>query len=206
MDWVLPEADSYFRQLLMPEGFEINHLQEALKFCPRFRTAVDGGAHIGTWSVHMAKRFQKVLAFEPALDTYVCLAANTIDYNNIMPINAALGPEAGRCIVVNDPTRIGNTGARTVVDGAGRETVPVDALDQYNLVDLDFLKLDVEGAELLALIGAVSTIKRCKPTILVECKNFSPPRHGGPEATIKFLKELGYRWVGGLRNDRVFIG
>jgi len=209
MEWALPEVDTYFRKILenTPNGFEIDHLEEALKYCTRFRTAVDGGAHIGTWSVHLATRFRKVLAFEPATDTYKCLAQNTAHMLNILPLRAALGARDGSCIVVDDLTRMGNTGSRMIVNGIGDNAhciVPLDALDRYKLEDLDFLKLDVEGYEVEALKGAVETIRNCRPTIMVECKQFSPPRNGGPEATIQLLTNLGYNEVGGIRNDRVF--
>lgn len=213
MPWELPPSDTYFRKILeaTPEGFELPHLEEALKFCKRFRTAIDGGAHIGTWSVHLAEQFRQVLAFEPAADTYKCLAANTRNYTAVRTINAALGAAAGSCVVVDDLTRIGNTGSRTVYEGdvthgvARGFKVRLDTVDSYNLIDLDFLKLDVEGYELNALRGASDTIRRTNPVIVVEHKEFNPIRFGGVSQVKLFLKDLGYLEVGGLRNDRVYV-
>ena len=45
--------------------------------------------------------------------------------------------------------------------------VDVERLDDYSL-NPDFIKIDVEGAELMVLLGAEDTIKRCQPGILVE--------------------------------------
>jgi FkbM family methyltransferase len=205
MTWMLPPKDTYFAPLLTPEGFEIDHLKEALKFCKRFRTAVDGGAHIGTWSAFMSTWFKTVFAFEPAQDTYECLIENTKRYSGVVTRNAALGSQPGNCIVIDDATRKGNTGARMIMRAEGNAVVPVLTVDELNLRDLDFLKLDLEGGELEALRGAMRTIKHCAPTIMVECKEFNPVRNGGVAAVKNYLGWLGYKEVGGLRNDKVFV-
>lgn len=213
MLWELPPSDTYFRKILeaTPAGFELSHLDEALKFCKKFRTAIDGGAHIGTWSVHLAEQFRQVLAFEPAADTYKCLVVNTKTCAAVRTINAALGAAVGSCVVVDDLTRVGNTGSRTVYEGDATQGVArsfkvrLDTVDSYNLTDLDFLKLDVEGYELNALRGASDTIRRTNPVIVVEHKEFKPIRFGGIVMVKSYLKDLGYREVGGLRNDRVYV-
>lgn len=204
MIWEIPELDTYFANKLTPEGWEIDHLNEALKYCTKFRTAIDGGAHIGTWSVNLDKMFDMVMAFEPSKDTFMALLKNVHRYApEVACFNAALGERSSVCNMVDDPTRLGNTGARIAVHLEG--TIPVHTIDQYWLEDLDFLKLDVEGQETLALKGALQTIERCKPTIVVELKEFSPPRNGGVAATRLLLDSIGYREVGGLRNDKVFV-
>ncbi len=204
--WVLPEEDTYFRKMLAqtPQGFELDHLEFALQHVPECMFAIDGGAHIGTWTRVLAHRFYMVAAFEPAVDTFECLVKNTKDLENVYVKKAALGPVNGLCRVMNDPDRPGNSGARMVAPQAeGRCTMV--ALDSYDFRNVSFLKLDVEGFEHAALQGAVKTIKYCKPTIMIECKKFVPPRHGGPEKAIQFLNDLGYKGVGGIRNDQVFV-
>lgn len=209
IDWQLPKTDLYFRKILQksPEGFELDHLDFALQHCKQFRVAVDGGAHIGTWSVALAKRFQLVYAFEPAQDTFNCLALNTKHIYNVVRSRRALGEHDSHCLVKDDILRPGNSGARIVEwdVGFGNNNAQGVALDSYVFEDVDFIKLDVEGGELLALKGATETIARYKPTIMIECKKFDPPRHGGPEQAILFLKELGYKHVGGVNNDWVFV-
>lgn len=204
MEWMLPAKDTYFAPVLArtPEGFELDHLEFALKQCKQFGVAIDGGAHIGTWTVALAKRFARVIAFEPALDTYLCLTNNTKHLHNVVPFNAALGARTGIVGVVDDPTRKGNTGARQV-DPSG-EGVFLHTIDSLKL-SVDFIKLDVEGFELYALQGAEFTLRIHKPTVMVECKKFNPPRYGGPQAAISFLLKLGYKHVGGVGNDQVFV-
>jgi FkbM family methyltransferase len=209
MDWAIPEGDTYFRKILeaTPAGFELDHLEVALAYCTQFRTAVDGGAHIGTWTVALAQRFRWVYAFEPATDTYKCLLTNTEPYKNVVRSRAALGAKKGGCTVVEDPTRVGNTGSRMIeLNDDPLVGTPVVTIDQFkDIAELDFLKLDLEGFEVEALRGAAETIRRCQPVIMAECKSFSPPRYGGPEAIRQALADLGYQEVGGVRNDRVFV-
>ena len=205
MNWDIPEADTYFRAILdkTPEGFEIPHLQEALRFCrDQRRVALDVGAHIGTWTVNLAKMFDLVVAFEPAYDTFNSLDRNTKGLKNVIVRNIAIGAHPGWCQSVDDPTRLGNTGSRMVKAGGGQ--VRMRPLDHFEFTHVDFIKIDVEGYELEVLKGAVETIHANKPTILMECKEFNPPRNGGTALAVAFLANLGYRSVGGLRNDRVF--
>ena len=206
MNWALPKADNYFAPILAqdPRGFEIDHLELALRHCRSFRTAVDGGAHVGTWSSHMAKKFELVIAFEPAPDTYACLLQNLADVHNVDFHPVALGAVRTNGRIVDDPSRAGNTGARHLSMNGGGD-VGVLPLDEFDLADLDFLKLDVEGYELHALRGAYETLRRCRPVVMIEAKNFRPPRFNvDAEAATRYLQQIGYRQVAAARNDRVF--
>jgi FkbM family methyltransferase len=46
--------------------------------------------------------------------------------------------------------------------------VPARTLDSYNFEDVDAIKIDVEGSELLVIEGAKDTIDRCRPSVQVE--------------------------------------
>lgn len=206
--WSLPLGDTYFASILAqdPRGFEIDHLDLALAHCKRFRTAVDGGAHVGTWSVAMAKRFEHVLAIEPAVDTFACLTANIAGIPSITAHLKALGASQGSGRIADDPTRVGNTGSRHLADVGQAKAVEIVPLDEFQLMNLDFLKLDVEGYEAHALAGAANTIARWHPVVMIECKKFQPPRFGSsPEAAVHLLAEMGYREVARARNDRVYV-
>lgn len=205
MNWKLPEADTYFGPILAktPEGFEIDHLDYALRFCKNFRTAIDGGAHIGTWTVHLARLFQKVVAYEPADDTFECLAHNTAHLPNVTAIRGALGFVNTYGTMVDDPTRVGNTGSRMV--RPSEDGFPIRRLDSEKFpLPVDLLKLDLEGSEFLALDGARGLLARDRPVLIVEHKEFKPPRCGGVWAVQNLLRELCYQEVGRKRNDAVY--
>lgn len=46
--------------------------------------------------------------------------------------------------------------------------VPKRTIDSYNFEDVDAIKIDVEGSELLVIQGATDTIDRCRPSVQVE--------------------------------------
>jgi hypothetical protein len=46
--------------------------------------------------------------------------------------------------------------------------VDVDTVDNYGFDDVDLIKIDVEGHEQFVILGAVDTIKRTKPILIVE--------------------------------------
>lgn len=200
--WELPDADTYFAPVLKPEGFEIDKLEAALGHVRQWRVAVDAGAHIGTWSWHMAKRFRTVLAFEPARDTFECLARNLGDEPNVVPVRAAMGASRVWAGIHDDRSRPGNTGARHL--GAG-DDFAVEPLDDYRIDELDFLKLDVEGYEYFALLGAEKTIRTCAPVVCMEVKDFGGRFGVETEAAARLLLSWGAREAARLRNDRVYV-
>lgn len=46
--------------------------------------------------------------------------------------------------------------------------VPARTIDSYNFQDVNAIKIDVEGSELLVMQGAKDTIERCRPSVQVE--------------------------------------
>jgi FkbM family methyltransferase len=175
--WFFADGDRFMAQELdAGGGYQRAHLEAALKIAKTrraCRVAIDGGAHVGTWSVPLAKQFERVVAFEPSADTYEALMANLAkrQATNVEARQLALGAAPGRVAMTLEgddrAKRTGNLGARYVTKG---DAVKVIALDSLELEDVDFLKLDVEGSEVDALTGAEQTLRRCRPIVLFEDK------------------------------------
>lgn len=204
--WWLPDGDAHFVRALSetPRGFELDHLDAALRHVRGWRVAVDGGAHVGTWTRAMAERFEQVHAFEPAGPAYHCLTINVSRLTNVWLRKAALGDYAGTVEVLSDPGRPKNSGSWFVRPG-GVDS-PIVTLDSLNLPHLDFLKLDVEGSELAALVGARETIRQHRPVLLVEVKDDIPlNKDRDPMAAVRFALSLGYVEVDQIRNDHVLV-
>ena len=67
-------------------------------------------------------------------------------------------------------------------------------LQQEGLRPPDFLKLDVEGAELAALQGAAGILTASRPLLLVEMEEKNLAAAGASKAAIQsFLQGFGYR-------------
>lgn len=205
----LPDEDTYFKPFLeASEGFELGHLEMVLKYVKNFSVAVDGGAHVGSWSRYMAKRFRQVYAFECNPETYDCLSKNTEATVNIVPMQAGLGQQDGTMVVTKDTKREGNTGSYYLGATSGKALQTsycnVIALDRLKLTALDLLKLDVEGYEWYALQGAEATILKHRPTIMIERKKF-PGRYYATETDAhEYILSLGYVERDHFRNDYVY--
>lgn len=157
----------------------------ALQWCRSFRVAVDIGAHIGLWSRNLAVHFESVIAFEPVAAHRECFVTN-VCASNVQLHAVALGEKEGLVSIRSNPTSSGDSR----VDGVG--DIEMYQLDELNLRNVDFIKVDCEGYELLALKGAENTIRRYKPTICVEQKPGMGPRYGlGETDAVKWLEGLG---------------
>lgn len=76
------------------------------------------------------------------------------------------------------------------------EKVPIEikTLDSYNFKDVDIIKIDVEGFEYDVMLGAIDTIKRCKPVVQVEMVYGQPHRFGHTvHEILKFFKDLDFK-------------
>lgn len=112
---------------------------------------------------------------------------------DIQTHNIALGPKGGPSqveihIKKNDGhNRVANdNGDFTQVsgkpikrnEGYQRVTIKQRTLDSYNFEEVDVIKIDTEGYELLVLEGAENTIKRNRPIVQIECVEIQPRAFG----------------------------
>jgi hypothetical protein len=68
-----------------------------------------------------------------------------------------------------------------------------DVLNENPLVRLDVMKIDVEGAELRLLRGAVETLRKYRPVLLFEVSEASLKHQGGsPRELAAFLNNESY--------------
>jgi FkbM family methyltransferase len=197
--WAYPDADEFMVKEQKDDGtYQASHLQAALAHVTDFSAALDGGAHVGTWSRLMSQSFERVIACEPSADTFEALTANMAAFGcaNVELHQCALGATAGTVTMAPlDPRAeaLKNTGARFVREGGEIPRITIDAL---GLPSLGFLKLDIEGSEPLALQGARETLRRCRPIVLFENKGFWRHRYGFPiDGPQQILSACGYRQV-----------
>lgn len=165
----------------LPDNWQHRDIAKALSFVRGFGLAVDGGAHRGTVTAQLLRRFGRVVAIEPGpLAERIPARAEVV--------RAALGDKPGHCSM-QDGTE--NTGERYCVPGADVEVITLDSL---NLAP-DFIKLDVEGWEYFALLGGETTIRTHRPVVMLEEKGHEL-RYGLPErAGCKLMESWGARLV-----------
>lgn len=179
---------------------KIAHLHAALAHVSEFRMALDAGAHVGYWTMVMAERFEKVLAFEPMPDNQEKWRRHLAPFGNAELICKALGDAPRRVSMLGE----GHSKHYASADPAGdTDMVTIDSLD---LPVLDFLKVDCEGADALVLRGAEATLRRCKPVVIVESLLKFEVRFGlRPGAPMEFLKSLGATQVANFHHDYIFV-
>lgn len=178
---------------------------------------LDVGANVGAWTVPMARRLNadgRVYAFEPVpanrgrLERAV--TANALHNVTISPF--ALGDSSRN---VDMWLRSALTGADSgtaavVPTGTGHLTISMCPLDdwaaQEGLERLDFIKLDVEGAEFFVLAGAEQVLARFRPLILAEFDEYWISTHGRTATDVtRWAAAHDYRMNRWDRHQRRFV-
>jgi FkbM family methyltransferase len=117
------------------------------------KLAIDIGANIGNHSLYFSDYFQNVHSFEPNPRTFNLLSINSNLAHNIICHKIGLSDVSRNSqIKVN----VGNIGNSMVVDGVVNGTIGIslETLDSFNFKKVGLIKIDVEGHEYKALLGA----------------------------------------------------
>ncbi len=190
----LPDGEAHLVPILekatLVDGFpeyQQDKLRHSLQWVKHWRVAVDAGAHVGLWSVPLAKRFETVHAFEAMPEHQECWRRNVQAPLSVLHC-CALGEWEGR-VGFTAPQGL-NCDARIDMNGSG--DIEMKRLDDFELVDVDYLKVDCNGYELPILRGAQRLLQRCKPCVVVEQKPGRSQRFDLPETgAVLFLLGLG---------------
>ncbi len=141
------------------------------KLCRRGCVAIDAGANIGSYSYQLRKYATRVMAYEPNPQLAQRLARLMPD---IQVRNVALSDRACE-LVLRVPVDADGTAhheqasVSQAFDGKTAEfRVQGITIDSENLENVGFIKIDVEQHERQVLLGALATIRRCRPVILIE--------------------------------------
>jgi FkbM family methyltransferase len=143
------------------------------------QTVLDIGANIGLFTITMASLAGptgRVYAFEPLEDLATLLARSVAENNfadRVILERAAVSdkPGSGQLISASKTTNAGGAylKAGEVPLGHNVDEVKLITLDTYPVRrPVHFIKIDVEGAELLAFRGAKQLLKEDHPVILSE--------------------------------------
>jgi FkbM family methyltransferase len=139
---------------------------------------VDVGAYMGFYTVYACRRARRVLAVEPNPMALAYLKAN-VALNNCH--NAIVVPKVAsdkRGVVklrIPRPAREEHVLTTASIVWSFEEALEIDVetdtldniVDEAGLDTVDFVKIDVEGAEGLVIKGAERTLRKSK-TILIE--------------------------------------
>jgi FkbM family methyltransferase len=157
---------------------------------------IDVGAHVGKYALKVAKvnPASLVIAIEPGRSQFNALVDGIKKNNlrNVTPLNIA----AWDGTAILKLRTYSATGTSTVIDGLGTgrlmciedvEARPLDdVVNGLGLKRVDWVKIDVEGAELHVLRGFKDSIVKFKPKIIIEVKEFNR------KEVFEFFEEVNY--------------
>ncbi len=140
---------------------------------------IDIGANIGSFSLIASKQVQstgKVYAFEPVHQTFEQLTYNYSlnHFTQTLLIQKALADKKGHLEL--NVSNQSNTGMSSMLNHDAEtgqiEKVPCITLDDFveenNISTINLIKMDIEGAEYLALLGMSHILKHIRPTLMIE--------------------------------------
>jgi FkbM family methyltransferase len=161
---------SYIIKGIKESGFYEITRSNLSKYVNKNSVCVDVGANIGYWTLLFSQLGKKVYSFEPDNYNFSLLDLNVRmnDCTNVITSNTAVG----------QMNSIANLYHSDVCAGMHRiykskwtndsfQQVPMITLDSIVMEKVDFIKIDVEGAELGVLRGATKLLEH-KPIIYME--------------------------------------
>lgn len=155
----------------------------------RCRTVLDIGANIGNHSLAFSQLCARLLAFEPGKQAFEILKQNVADNNlrNIRALNfglsdadSAAAPLINTDNTASDPSLTQTNALESTNAEDTAEAVSLKAGDAYlksQLInDVDFIKIDAQGHEQSVFEGLKTTLRQCRPLVLVEWNDKDPNR------------------------------
>lgn len=122
--------------------------------------------------------YNKIIAVEPDFKTYNKLLAELDDVKNFNAVNACASNIVGERLFSAD----GSRGSKVSGKGKLINSVTVDSLVEKT--GCTYIKMDIEGEELNAIMGAEKTIKAYKPKMLISCYHKSEDLIEIPKAVL----------------------
>lgn len=161
---------------------------------------LDIGAHIGSYTINLARYFAHTYAFEAQKSTYYMLCGN-VALNDLSKIvttkHCALSnyENDGKMLTLNIVSADGGGSSVKLLNESVIETESVISkpLDYFQIENIGLIKMDVEGGELDVLKGALQTLEKSHyPPILFEAwSDFWYQEE--KNKIFAFLAEIGYK-------------
>ncbi|MDR3413059.1 MAG: FkbM family methyltransferase [Formivibrio sp.] len=162
--------------------------------CDKNKISVDVGAHMGNYSYYMARFCRAVISFEPNDGHWTILRRLLGSDLHLEKValsekvgSATLRIDTGTATIENKNLLQSVANRKVVVQ---TRDVTTRTLDSFGFSDVLVIKIDVEGHEEAVISGALETIRRNWPVLIIETEN----RHnaGAPQRLERTLAALGY--------------
>lgn len=206
----LDPFDMVTQTILTRGAWEPATWQEMQAHIPEGGTFIDVGAHVGWYSLKAAKKVGphgRVIAVEPNPETIPSLKENIrANHDEAIIAVAPVACASSESVLTLYAAPRENTGesslSKTNASQEGKPTASYqvrarpldDIVSDAHLSGVDFLKVDVEGAELLVLKGAATTLDRFHPVVVMELVDSQLKSMGtSEEEVVAFMRLHGYQ-------------
>lgn len=210
----LTPTQPYLRRVIFSRAYHDEDVLFLDRIIPTDAVILDIGANIGllscAYASYLKKKNPQIFAVEAIQKNYQQLVRNLRlnEMKNVTPFRLALGESNGE-LRFRLPTAdfVGNAVGTNVLSASDdaqskrentyEEVVPMKTLDEWTrdcgIDRCDFIKIDIEGAELSAFRGGRSFLAKTRPIILSEFNYYWIKEQGlGIEDFVSFFKELEY--------------
>lgn len=194
-------------------AYELVESDMIMRLVPAEGNVFDIGANIGWYSITIARRYPNanIFAFEPIPQTFDALKKNAAvnQVKNLRVYDFGFSNVDGELKFYCYPGMSVNASSANLTGGTEFEEITsfVKRLDNFTKeqqVKIDFLKCDVEGAELLVFQGGMESISRDKPVIFSEMlRKWSAKFNYHPNAIIDLFASIGYQCFT-VQGDKLF--
>jgi len=185
-----------------PSDWAENDRAVVEQFLTRDDEVVDVGASIGVYTKFLSGIAKRVYSFEPNPEIYDFLAYNVrkLGLSNVETYPCALSDSARTDKMVIPRYRWGSECHYDATLDFRQEKVGIRSIDvQVQTMDsilfrkgVSFIKCDVNGHELRFLLGAMQTIRMCRPVILMELLQDPEEPASDTVKVFSLLEQAGY--------------
>ena len=197
-EWYWPVNDIKLVQVFD----DVQDIDLTMKYVEKAGVCVQAGGACGVWPMRYSQLFDRVYTFEPMAANHLCLIRNLEGIDNVGVLHNALSDTVSSGDMLFEKSEKDNYGAVYFKPGAG--DVTTKTIDSLGLGACDLIQLDIEGYEPEALKGAIDTIERFKPVIVLEEKPLPQFAHRDYKEARYFIEGLGYKQVDAIKRDVIF--
>lgn len=197
-------ATLFEKQITFPDAYWFLHsmheifVEEVYKFQSPLKDPViiDCGANIGLSILYFKKLFPggKVIAFEPDQDIFKCMQNNIAQFGfeNIELINKGVWNEETTLSFLAEGTLGGRVVDQQTTEASYIVSIPTVRLKDYLRQPVDFLKIDIEGAEYEVMKDCADTLNNVRLLFIEYHSTASEPQK--LNEILEIVSRAGFRY------------
>ncbi len=195
-----------FEQIFCEQQYNLGELTEDKALTEdKVKWIIDAGANIGLAAIYFSEKYPNatIISIEPNKGNFALLQKNTLNYKNVICLNAALWHKDEDLHISNmDEKSAGfmiESKTDSVVDIIKSVTIS-QLLDQYNIDEVSILKIDIEGSEKeLYENGSSAWLPKCN-CVITELHDWLKPG----TSQVFFREMSNYNWVTYVKGENIF--